>query len=123
MRLRTIALALAGAASSLTLAASPALAYPDDEITVRPYTIERHRVARGEEALTLSRPVAIDDLNLRYDADVMEMERRIHVTARDICRELDRAAFSSSTSDRQCVREAVYDAIPQARSAVARARY
>ena len=122
MNLKTITLALA-AASSLALAASPAFAYPDDEITVRPYTIERDRGARGEETLTLSRPVAIDDLNLRYDADIMEMERRIHVTARDVCRELDRATFNSSrTSDRECVREAVYDAIPQAKLAVSRAQ-
>lgn len=111
---RRSALALALAAAGLTLAAAPALAQSVDEVTVW-----GHRGADGVERL--SRAVDISDLDLRSDAGVREMQRRIRYTARDLCAELGETG-GGSTLMRSCVDDAVRGAQRQARYAVAQAR-
>lgn len=127
-----------GAAAIMAFAGTPSFAqtvakgeyYETNEIVVVPYGIQRERTGRRasgslapEETLTLSRVVSTDGLNLRYEADVSALHQRVEVTARDICNELDRAtAGASTTSDRECVRDAVRAAMPQADAAVFRAR-
>lgn len=138
------ALALATTAAAALAFAAPALAkkpasydqpiaysssYESDEIVVVPYGIQRYetgqRTSLGgrEEVFTLSRIVTSDGLNLRYDADAAELYRRIDATARDICNELDRATPTSSTTDRECIRDAVRQARPHADAMIYRARY
>jgi UrcA family protein len=105
-------------------------AYEENEIVVVPYGIQRYETGRRapngigrEEVLQMSRVVATEDLNLRYDPDVAVLNQRIEYTAREICRTLDRAAWNDSvTSDRECVRDAIRAAEPQVEAAVLRAR-
>lgn len=100
----------------------------DDEIIVSPYQIQRERVERnhggfGVEALTLSRVVTAEGLDLRYDADVRELFHRVNYTARQVCQDLDDATNGASlTSDRECVRDAIRGARPQVEAVVADAR-
>lgn len=134
------ALALVTTAAAALAFAAPALAktpygysqpaaYTENEIVVVPYGIQRYETGRRtsiggrEEMLTLSRVVTADGLNLRYEADAAELYRRIDATARDICNELDRAAMGSSTTDRECIRDAVREARPHADAMIYRARY
>lgn len=140
-----LALSLAAAAAALALAAPSiadvakkdtsyytpaAYAEAEGDIVVRPYGIVRERTGRRtsiggrEEILSMSRVVTTAGLDLRYDAHVDELYRRISHTAAQICDELERASFGASmTSDRECVRDAVRDARYQADTLVARARY
>lgn len=109
--------------------AAPAIAQDKDEIIVVPYGIQRYdegqRTASGArvQTLTLSRYVSTEGLDLRRDSDVDALYERIEYTAREACRDLDRAADISTTSDRACVRDAVRGAEPQVSSLVARCRY
>lgn len=128
-------IALAAAAAAL---AAPALAqdkmkvadasfYSSDEIIVVPYGVQRYTTGRSSigapiETRTLSRVVDTSDLNLRYNSDVVELQRRIAFTARESCRELRRTADIPLDTQRQCVNEAVRDAQAQVESAVAVAR-
>jgi UrcA family protein len=131
-------LAAAGMLTAATIAPSfaqsvvkPApYAYAENEIVVVPYGIQRYETGRrapgsigNEEILQMSRVVSTDGLNLRYDPDVDALRQRIEYTAREICRDLDRAAFGDSiTSDRECYRDAVREAEDQVDRAVLRAR-
>lgn len=129
MKMRNSLLA-AAAIALLAGVAAPSFAEPYDnnEIVVVPYGVQREVTGRSAtgariETRSLSRVVTTEGLDLRYDAAVDELHRRIEYTARASCEELDRSSFDLQlTSDRQCVNEAVRDAMPQADIAVARAR-
>ncbi|MGE0740139.1 MAG: UrcA family protein [Hyphomonadaceae bacterium] len=117
------------AVSALALFATPALAQSyDNEIVVGPPNVQRETTGRSAsgariETLSLTRVVSARDLNLRYDADVRELHRRIRDTAVSMCNEIDRSSNGLTiTSDRQCVREAVRDAMVQADAMVYYAR-
>lgn len=103
--------------------------YEDDGITVvAPYSVHRERqrgpLGARTEVVSVSRIVYARDLDLRYAADVRELRQRVTETARLACEEADDIVVGPSvTSDRDCVREAVNDAMPQFRAVVARARY
>lgn len=119
---------IAASAILLSALATPAFAqtkydsdYYDDEITVVAPGVVRERTGRRSssgipiEELTLQRVVTTDDLDLRYDADVDELYRRIDYTVREACDEVDRASQGAPiTTERQCVREATRDAMAQA---------
>lgn len=125
---------LAGAAIAPSFAQSVVkpdpYAYEENEIVVVPYGIQRYETGRNapgsiarEQVLQLSRVISTDGLDLRYDPDVAALNQRVEYTAREICNELDRAsAGQSTTSDRECVRDAVRAAEPQVEAAVVRAR-
>ncbi len=116
-------LLIAAAATALSLLAAPAIAqsYDDEEIIVRGPTVERYRTGERSsigapiEELTLVRVISTKDLNLRYDGDVYELHRRIEAVAEESCDEVDRASQGVPlTTERECVREAVRDAMAQA---------
>lgn len=139
--IRTTLLAAAGA---FALLAVPALAddfkkpaydpayvnaaYYDDEIVVIAPGVHRERTDRSAsgariDTLTTSLAVSTSDLNLRYDADVEELHRRIRATAREACNDLDRASRGVMLdSSRECVRDAVLDAMVEADAMVYYAR-
>ena len=122
-------LLIAAAATLFAGVATPSFAqYYDDEIVVVPYGVQSEVTGRSSttgapiETRSLSRVVTTEGLDLRYDAAVDELYRRIEFTARESCDELGRTADIQLTTDRQCVNEAVRDAMPQADAVVARAR-
>lgn len=115
---------LAAAASALAMMAAPAIAQnycDDDEIIVQAPHVERHRTGEHSsigapvDELVLQRIVTTKDLDLRYDADVDELYRRIRVVAVEACNEVDRASLGAAlTTERECIRDAERDAIAQA---------
>jgi UrcA family protein len=112
-------LGLAAAATGLAAMAAPALAqvyYTVPEVVVTP-----ERLGPDGRPITLSRTVNIADLDLRYDRDVREMQRRVRTTAREIC---DRLGESDvlPTVQRNCVNDAVRRTDYQMRTAIAQAR-
>jgi UrcA family protein len=61
------------------------------------------------------RVISTKDLDLRYDGDVYELHRRIEAVAEESCDEVERASPGVPlTTERECVREAVRDAMAQA---------
>jgi UrcA family protein len=107
-------LAMAAAAAGLAFAAAPALAQTVDELTVV------GRIGPDGQPNTLSRIVEIADLDLRSDADVREMQRRVRGAARGLCEELGETGGPGLTPS--CVDAAVRGAQRQTRYAVAQAR-
>lgn len=130
MRLKTLIssparrLGLCAAAAGLALAAAPASAQPaadpDDAYatTVAPLTVVGRLGPNGPN--TLSRVVSIADLDLRYDRDVREMQRRIRTTARQVCEDLGEHGGPGVTPS--CEDAAVRSAQRQSRFAIAQAR-
>ncbi len=94
-------------------------AYSDD-ITIFAPRVYRERTGRTTsgipiEELTLQRAVSTHDLDLRRNADVEELHRRIRETAEQSCDEINRASQGAPlTTERECVREATRDAMAQA---------
>ena len=108
-------LAMAMAAAGVAFAAAPAFAQTTvDEVTVV------GRIGPDGRPNTLSRAVDIADLDLRSDADVREMQRRVRGTARALCDELGETGGPGLTPS--CVDAAVRGAQRQTRYAVAQAR-
>jgi UrcA family protein len=106
-------------AAGLALAAAPALAqvyYTVPEVVVTP------RLGPDGLPTTLSQVVSIRDLDLRYDRDVREMQRRVRTTARRLCDELGESSSSIPTVERSCVNDAVRSADRQMRVAIAESR-
>lgn len=111
-------LGLALAATGFVSVAAPALAqvyYTVPEVVVTP------RYGPDGRPDTLSRTVSIADLDLRYDRDVREMQRRVRTTARQICDELGESS-SIPTVGTTCVNDAVRRTDYQMRTAIAQAR-
>ena len=101
MQIRTKAMALGGALG-LALNASSAGAQEDGlsgpgyygaptEVIVTPPPMQRQRSVIGAPIIdvSMSRPVRIDDLDLRTSSGVDELRGRISYTARTLCRQLD----------------------------------
>jgi len=108
-------------ARSLGLAvAAPAFAqttyYTVPEVVVTP-----ERLGPDGRPMTESRTVNIADLDLRYDRDVREMQRRVRTTARQICDHLGETS-SIPTVQRNCVNDAVRRTDYQMQTAIAQAR-
>ena len=112
-------LGLAAAAAGLAFAAAPALAQAVYEPTVDEVTVVGRLGPDGRPA-TLSRAIDISDLDLRSDAAVREMQRRVRHAARELCDELGETGGPGLTPS--CEDAAVRGAQTQARFAVAQAR-
>ena len=116
-------LLIATAVSAVCMLAAPAMAqdYYDDEIVVRAPTVEREYTGRRTSIgapineLTLRRVISARDLDLRYDADVDELYRRIDIVTAEACAEVERASRGVPlTTRRDCIRDARRDAVAQA---------
>lgn len=71
------------------------------------------------QELTTQRAIDTYDLNLRRDADVAELHRRIRETAEEACEDIERQSRGPLiSSERECVREATEDAMEQAEDLV-----
>jgi UrcA family protein len=113
------ALGLALGAAALAGVAAPALAqvyYTVPEVVVTP-----ERLGPDGRPMTMSRTVSIADLDLRYDRDVREMQRRVRTTARRICDDLGERDVIPSV-ERNCVNDAVRRTDYQMQTAIAQAR-
>ena len=107
-------LGLALAAAGLVVSAAPALA----QTTVEELTVVG-RIGPDGRPNTLSRVVDISDLDLRSDADVRALQRRVRYTARALCRELGETGGAGVTPS--CEDAAIRGAQRQARFAIAQA--
>lgn len=125
--MKTPALLIAASAIAFSALAAPAFAqkydgqyYYDDEITVVAPEVYRERTGRSSsgipiDELTFQRVVETRDLDLRRNADVDELYRRIESTAREACDEVARASQGAPlTTRRECVRDATRDAMAEA---------
>ncbi len=118
-----LVLAAAIFAGGVTGVGYQAFAQRDDSITVEaPRMIHRETVGRSAtgapiEEVSLSRIVYVGDLDLRRVADVKELDRRINVTAKEACEQLNRLYpvenYPVTSTDRDCFKAAVHDAMEQ----------
>ena len=141
---------VAFAASALALIAAPALAqicepkqpiydqrpaynpqpvYDDSEdIIVTAPGVERYNTGRRTssgapiQVVREQRVVTTADLDLRYNADVRELRRRINDTVADACRSVERHVEVPLDSDRDCIHDARRDAMAQADDLIATVR-
>lgn len=117
---------LASVAAAAGLAATPVFAqdYDEDGIVVSPYNVQRERGRNSaSDTYYLSATVTTKGLDLRRDADVEELYRRVDATAWEVCEVIEEEMRGdSTTSDRQCVRRAVDGAMPQVEAAIYRQR-
>ncbi len=105
---------------------------PPEEVIVTPpyYGPSRSSIGAPYEDVSMSRPVRIDDLDLRTDWGVAALRDRIGYTARALCRRLN-AMYPISAddthvswpSDTNCYDHAVDRAWVQADQAIRMARY
>lgn len=106
------------------VAATDDTVYGDEIIIVAPGVFRDETGRRTSsgipiQELTTQRAVDTYDLNLRRDADVAELHRRIRETAEEACEEIERASQGPLlSSERECVREATEDAMAQAENLV-----
>ncbi|MFL5297029.1 MAG: UrcA family protein [Phenylobacterium sp.] len=114
-------LALAAAACGMALIAAPTVAQTYYGPTVEELTVTPRLGPDGRPA-TLSRVVSIADLDLRYDRDVREMQRRVRTTARQICNELGDTDSRLTLTQPSCTEDAVRSAQRQVNFAIAQAR-
>jgi UrcA family protein len=137
MRIRAKAMALGGALGLALIASSsagaqeygqPAPGYygPPEEVIVTPPPYVRQRSAIGAPIIdaSLSRPVRMDDLDLRTDWGARELRSRISYTARTLCRQLDTmypVSYDGGTSQ-DCYRDAFAGGMEQAHGAIRAAR-
>lgn len=136
MRVRAKAMALGGALGLALVASSagaqeygppgPGTYGPPEEVIVTPPPYATHRSAIGAPIIdaSLSRPVRIDDLDLRTDWGVRELRSRIRYTASTLCRQLDMMYPVSydGDSNRDCYRDAFARGMAQAHDAIRAAR-
>lgn len=137
MKSSQIATALT-AVSALALFAAPSFAqiyepkqpvYADsDDIIVTAPGVQHYdtgrRTSSGAPIVTLTeqRVVETADLDLRYNADVRVLRRRIDATVADACRDVERETITPLDTNRDCVRTAMNDAMAQADDMIATAR-
>jgi UrcA family protein len=98
-----------------------------ETVIVRPYydrVEKRQRLGRinGEvnpTEYTISRPVGFSDLDLSRGDDYQELELRVHMTARNLCHELEVQVpqlRGDPSADRECVRTATRNAMRDIRA-------
>jgi UrcA family protein len=120
----------AATSSTSTPAAEPATHEANEEIIIhapemvvkrmptdpRPLRLQNAEVITGEKAVTFV------DLDLSKPGDVMELQRRISDTARDICQELNRRYPRTRFQvvvDRDCVKTATDEAMAVVKDLIA----
>lgn len=136
MRIRAKAMALGGALGlALIASAAGAQEYgssapgnygPPEEVIITPPPYVHQRSAIGAPIIdaSLSRPVRVDDLDLRTGWGARELRNRISFTARTLCRQLDAmypASYDGGTSQ-DCYRDAFASGMEQAHGAIRAAR-
>lgn len=128
------------AVGALALIAAPALAdtvkakvvygdtpaYDDEIVVTAPRVWHEDSGERSSstgariETVSVRNVVSAADLDLRYDADVRELRRRIETSATQACIEAEHEGTGVPvTTRRQCVREAARDAQAQADELIA----
>jgi len=102
---------------------------PEQVTVTAPREVTRTRVGRSRigapiEDITISEPVAFNDLNLKNPSDVEQLNQRVRDAAADGCDEIDRLYPLTRSVDtrRDCIRRAVRSASAQVDAAVAAAR-
>jgi len=115
----------AASAIGLMVASGSALAQQSAEIVVvAPHFAQREvgRTSSGIpiEEVSLSNAVAYNDLDLRNPYDVDTLRDRVEYVAMQSCRELGEAyPLDLETSNAECARSAIREAMPQVDEAVA----
>ncbi len=120
--------------AAIALAAVPLLAHAKDKVIYDPMIVEddiivvapheryitrdRNAVSGRSEEVTVQQVVYSNDLDLRRDYDVELLRERIRQTAIEACDVAERGENLSLTTDRECVREAMRDAMAQAESLI-----
>lgn len=110
---------LIGAALAGICAAS--LAQPVEEITVtaaREVTIGKTSAGVPIKEITVQSRVSFSDLNLTTDEGVKTLEARIRDAATSSCKDIIVQFPVQGSSDAECARRAVKDAMVQARQAI-----
>jgi UrcA family protein len=123
--------AAGGLVGGVIMTSAPALAQPQEEITVTaPYEVHRKdagRAASGAaiEVISLTRHVTYSGLDLTKQADVTELESRIKRTAKEACKQLDslypEAIYPSMPSNQNCIKAATDEGMTQVKAATAAA--
>ncbi len=141
MRIRARAMALGGTLGLMVIASSagaqeygppaPGSYGPPQEVIVTPPPYVHQRSAIGAPIIdaSLSRPVRIDDLDLRTDWGVRELRSRISFTATTLCRQLDMmypVSYDGGSDqwprNHECYRDAFARGMEQAHGAIRAAR-
>jgi len=89
---------------------------------IAPRHMERSSIGAPIENVSLSRPVRIDDLDLRTHWGVRTLRTHISTTAHALCRQMD-AMYVPVSDDPPCYQTAVRAAWRQARAAIDDAHY
>ncbi|HUO91274.1 MAG TPA: UrcA family protein [Rhizomicrobium sp.] len=142
MRNRAHAMVIGGALGLLLVASSAGAqeygpygrgyySAPPEEVIVRPppYARQRSEIGAPIVDVSMSRPVRIDDLDLRTRWGVRSLRNRVSFAARSLCNQLD-AMYPASydeagadwPTDTQCYRDAYSRAMDQADGAIRAAR-
>jgi UrcA family protein len=97
---------------------------PDDtiEIIQHHYAPGRSELGTPYKLVSLSKPVRIDDLDLRTRRGVRILRNRIRLTARLLCRDLDERYPVTADNSPPCYSNAMQDAMYRANLAIADAR-
>ena len=97
---------------------------PDEnvEIIQHPYGLGHSNLGAPYKLVSLSKPVRIDDLDLRTRRGVRILRNRIQLTARLLCRDLDERYPVTADDSPPCYSNAVHDAMYRADRAIADAR-
>jgi UrcA family protein len=105
---------------------APYYGTPNEEVIVRapPYVQHRSAIGAPIEDVAVSREVVIGDLDLRTGWGVHELRSRISFTATTLCNRLNAMypVSADNSSDRDCYRNAMRDAMAQAHDAIRAAR-
>ena len=100
-----------------------------DEVVVRApmsrETVTRRALGSGKEIIEIRRSVSFADLDLSNPEDVLELEQRIEMLARQSCEELEEMFPLEQDDDagnvRRCTREAIKGTEDELRNVVAAA--
>lgn len=99
---------------------------PGEEVivTAPPYVQRRSAIGAPIEDVSMSREVVIGDLDLRTGWGVRELRSRISYTATTLCNRLNAMypVSADNSSDSDCYRNAMRDAMAQAHDAIRAAR-
>jgi|SRR5579883_2983328 len=119
-------LKFAAALSVLAAVTLPAFAQEEgtEDVTVfAPYVVKKSRAGRSREPVSVvkvSREVSFKDLDLTTSEGQATLEARVKQTASDVCSELDRrypkAIYIAVEENKNCVKEAMSEAMNQVRS-------
>ena len=86
---------------------------------VAPRSVTHERLPFGQgEQVSLSYNVSHADLDLRQNADVRELEKRIETAANEICAQLEEMFARGDPSKEECAERAINKAMADARAVI-----